>query len=708
MKPHRLPFVLLLLALASLSLGAPGDPPAPPPLPHHGPALALQHTDARGIFADPILVQNATSTPGTAGSPTPPPEPAPPPAAPEPPLSTPSPAPLPAPLPAPAPAPAPYTGPQGYNPAAGAGQLPQLPSDGYWVDGAPINDVFQYLSRKAGYQYFFNNEIIGPQYVVTGHLQLDDPDRQMEDLAVAFGLSVYRQGKTLYVMNETQLARLPLEIMSYQLKYLRGSSPSRVSTQSSEEAGGGGGGGADGGGLQDFEKLKSIIRPMLTKSVGQIEFEEKTNTLLVTDNSVKIKRIKDLLEKIDRPKQQIAVNVRVLRVINRKGKKVGVDWSTTLGDGLTVAASQSLNAMFNLPDTSVLTKAASTARDLTSSFDNSTNFNNVISREGRNPVTTIDNNILSSGSTTSSTSSQHDSVYQDGPGLIFEPLQVQAIIRALEENGIVTQESCPTIITEDNEQGIISIVDRFPIITSTVSETTAGQNVSEEVRYKIDQQDPDAMQEPEKSREIGVTLSVTPTLLPDGTVRMKLRPRVAKIVELITGQTGNIYPRVSESTAEAISRIPSGQSLILGGFYDYNSSKDKNGVPILDKIPLVKKLFSSKDQSLEKVSLVFIITPKVYDANSPHGIRAINQDVRTDANFPAARLDAMSERYLPPYPSGAPVPAAYEVQGQTVSPTTSLKTSVTQPSPPPAAEPPKKKSLLRRLFTREPKTPSPR
>jgi type II secretory pathway component GspD/PulD (secretin) len=282
-------------------------------------------------------------------------------------------------------------------------------------------------------------------------------------------------------------------------------------------------------------------------------------------------------------------------VINNRGKKVGVDWSTTLGEGLTVSASQSLNAMFNLPDTSVLTKANSTIRDFTNGFDNTSTFTGTTGALGS---TAVENITTSTGSVSQFDSREHNSTYNDGPGLVFEPLQVSAIIRALEENGIVSQESCPTIITEDNEQGIISVVDRFPIITSTITETTAGQNITEELRYKIDEEDPDAMENPEKSREIGVTLSVTPTLLPDGTVRMKLRPRVAKIVEFIPGQTGNIYPRVSESTAEAISRIPAGQSLILGGFYDYSETKNKNNVPLLGKVPGLGWLFKSKDNSL--------------------------------------------------------------------------------------------------------------
>lgn len=651
------------------------------PLPAHDPVVALTQTDKTISLAETTLVQNVSPAAGPgakAGTDSVTPLTAP--GASDAPLSTDAPTPM---LAAATP---------GLE-SPSATPLPTLPSEGYWVDGAPINDVLQYLCRKAGYQYFFNNELNGPEYIVTGHLQLDDPERQIEDLAVAFGLAVYRQAKTLYVMNDQQLSRLPLEIMSYQLKYLRGSSPSRVSSQSSAEAGGEGGGGSAG--MADFEKLKLIIRPLLTKSVGQIEFEEKTNTLLVTDNSVKIKRIKDLLERIDRPKQQIAVNVRVLRVINNKGKRVGVDWSTTLGEGLSINASQSLNAMFNLPDVSTLTKANSTLKEFTNGFDNTST---TIGGTGSPSTTSFENTTTASGSTFRSNSSDHSSLYQDGPGLVFEPLQVNAIIRALEENGIVSQESCPTIITEDNEQGLISIVDRFPIITSTVTETTAGQNITEELRYKIDEDDPDAMEEPEKSREIGVTLSVTPTLLPDGTVRMKLRPRVAKIVEFVNGQTGNIYPRVSESTAEAISRIPSGQSLILGGFYDYNDRNNANNVPVLGKVPGLGWLFKSKDKSVEKVSLIFVITPSVYDASNPNQIRSMNQEMRTYSNFEAARLDGMSERFLPPLPVSSP-PAAYQTS-ETVRTQTVSKPSGALPAEGAEQPEPKKKSWLGRIFSK--------
>jgi type II secretory pathway component GspD/PulD (secretin) len=539
--------------------------------------------------------------------------------------------------------------------------LPVLAEEGYWIEGAPINEVFQYLARCASLQYFHNNELDTPEYVVTGHLKLDNPRQQMEELAVVYGLNVYQQDATISLVNEQQQSRLPVEVMSYQLKYLRGASLNRSAGGSSSSgasgakpSGAASGGSAAGAGLADFEKLKSIIKPMLTREVGMIEFEEKTNTLLVTDNKVKLERVSKLLLEIDKPKPQIMINVRVLRVKRGQGRLTGVDWSSALGTaGISISATQSLNALFNLPNSSSLSVSGPT--------------------DG--PTSTIKKE------------------YTPGSGLIFDSAKAQVILRALESSNLVSQEACPTIITEDNEQGIISIVDRFPILVATVTNSAGVQNISEQVRYKIDESDADAAQSPEKSREIGVTLSVTPTLLPDGTVRMKLRPRVAKIIEFVTGKSsvgsvGNSYPRVSESTVEAISRIPSGQSLFLGGFYDYNNTGDRNKVPILGDLPFIKKLFGNNSKQMEQLSLVFVITPSVYDASDIGDIQSINADVGEYSQMPSD--DGAANPQLLPEASWLKAERATPFQREQVNSTVTETKS---------AEP----GWIGRLFSRKPK-----
>ncbi len=432
-------------------------------------------------------------------------------------------------------------------------------STGFWLREAKLNDVFQHLSQLGNYQYFHNSELEGPSFIVTGQLMDDDPIKQMEELALMYGVTIHTKGNTVYAFNSAQLTQLPTEPFRYQLKYLRPS---------------------------DIEQIKMILQPFLTPGAGIIEYESKTNTLIVMDNSRRLDALALFIDEIDQPRQQVAIETRILRVTSGSRNQIGVDWSAVLGGtGLSFGASASLNSLFNLPElyeaSSVLTTgAAGQSLDIVSN-------------------------------TTGATSTGGGSA-GDG-GLVLTPAQLQAVVRALNAGDLAQQESSPTLITEDNEQGLISIIDRIPIITATVSETTAGQNITEEVRYTIDTSDP--VGDPSTTREVGVSVAVTPTILPDGTIRMSLRPRSAQIVDFIQGANGNSYPRVNESTVTTTARVPNGHSLLIGGFYEEIERDDSNKVPLLGDIPAVNILFKSSDRAKEHTSLVFIVTPKLYQPN---------------------------------------------------------------------------------------------
>jgi hypothetical protein len=73
--------------------------------------------------------------------------------------------------------------------------------------------------------------------------------------------------------------------------------------------------------------------------------------------------------------------------------------------------------------------------------------------------------------------------------------------------------------------------------------------------------------------------------------------------------TGNLYPRVNESTVTTTARVPNGHSLLIGGFYEEISSDKSNKVPVLGDLPAVNLLFKSTDKEKEHTSLVFIVTP---------------------------------------------------------------------------------------------------
>jgi type II secretory pathway component GspD/PulD (secretin) len=481
----------------------------------------------------------------------------------DPPPSLPAPAdqPLPEAVPAPGAEPPPATPATPATPAAagdGAAAEPapqqemQKSEEGYIIKDAGLNDIFQFLAKAAGRQYFHNSKISGPDFLVTGHLNDGNPLQQMEELAFMYGLSLHIKGNTIYALTQAQLAQLPSAEFHYQLRYLRPT---------------------------DMEQIKELIKPILTPGTGIVNFEPKTNTIVIIDSAHRIEQARELLHNVDQAKGQIIVETKILRVNSGTAERVGINWSSSLGEqGTNLTVIRDLNSVFGIDAPEILGVGG----------DSSTN-------------------------------------------LVLSPLQLKGVLRALAEGGIARQVSNPTLITEDNEQATISIIDRVPIITQTVQPGggDSGNITTEEVRYKIDQGDKTIDTDPEKHREIGISLVVTPTLLPDGTVRMKMRPRTAQIVpsKEVVSQSGNIYPFVTESMVEAIARVPDGHSLVIGGFYGEEEGRDRTKVPLLGDIPVLNFFFKSKESVKEQASLVFVVTPKSYNPSHLGSNRSANDRV---------------------------------------------------------------------------------
>lgn len=457
------------------------------------------------------------------------------------------------------------------DPAAAqtAQQEIQESDEGYLIKDAPINDIFQFLAKQAGRQYFHNAKLASPEYRVTGHLNDGNPLQQMEELAFMYGLTLYTKGNTIYALSQAQLSQLPSAEFNYQLRYLRPT---------------------------DIESIKALIQPVLTPGTGIVNFEPKTNTIVIVDTAHRIEQARELLHSIDQAKGQIVVETKILRINSKAAERTGVDWSSSLGaNGTPLEVVRSLNSVFGL--------------------------NSVFDPEA-------------TGGFTGGTALTSAEIPGAANNVVLSPLQLNGVLRALAEGNFATQVSNPTLITEDNEQGTISIIDRVPIITATVTQSNGTTNITEEVRYKIDDSDKSISEEPEKHREVGISVAITPTLLPDGTVRMRLRPRSAQIVEQIKGQSGNLYPRVTESMIESLSRVPDGHSLVVGGFYGEVENKNNNKVPVLGDLPMLNFFFKSKETTKENSSLVFIVTPTSYDPASRAATSAQSSRIHRNVSLP--------------------------------------------------------------------------
>jgi Flp pilus assembly secretin CpaC len=465
------------------------------------------------------------------------------------------------------------------------GEAPPSTGNSYWLDNYPLNDLYGYLASQANLQYF-HSQALDP-IKVTGQLfKGGDPVENMRELALQYNLVLYQRGRTIYAMTQDQIADLPQQEFRYELKYLR----------------------------PDEEAVHRMLERFLTPGRGSVSFEQKVNTIVVLDNESSIRRISTYLSSVDRPKRQISIQVRVISINNTANKGTGVDWSQTLGPNglsLTAAAQANINSLFGYD---IFRTALSAAQSLSAPFSSA-----------------------SQGSASSSSTSGTLAGSYGNPSattVTLGPVQVNAILRALYGNNRVSVENAPLVVTEDNEPANVSVVTRVPIVTSSVTTSNGVTEISNQVRYQIDSKD--ATDPPDKRREIGTQLTVTPTILPDGTIRLLISGTVAtesgtqSVVVSTSPPLSNTYPIVNESHLSNLARLPAGYSLILGGFINESVTEERNKVPVLGNIPLLGYAFRGTNYIKERTNLVFIITPVAYDANSLQQAVGVNEKNRQD------------------------------------------------------------------------------
>jgi pilus assembly protein CpaC len=128
-------------------------------------------------------------------------------------------------------------------------------------------------------------------------------------------------------------------------------------------------------------------------------------------------------------------------------------------------------------------------------------------------------------------------------------------------------------------------------------------------------------------RPYGVKVEFTPTVNPDGTIRLKLSPEVSTLdyTNSVT-VSGYTIPAISTRRAETEVEIQDGQSFIVSGLLDHRTTEIMSKVPGIGNLPILGQLFRSKNFNHSVVELVIIVTASVVDP--------LNSNIKTGASEP--------------------------------------------------------------------------
>ncbi len=169
------------------------------------------------------------------------------------------------------------------------------------------------------------------------------------------------------------------------------------------------------------------------------------------------------------------------------------------------------------------------------------------------------------------------------------------LIKYLQTLGRTQILSNPQLAVINNQEARIHVGEKQAYVTTT---TTTGQTtttVSEEVTFV----------------DVGIQLSVTPTINDDGYVTMKVKPEVSSVVSTLTTPSGNKIPIIDSSMAETTVMVKDGATIIIGGLRKEEKTSSSEQLPFLGKIPLLGFLFRSGSNKTERTELLVMLTPHI-------------------------------------------------------------------------------------------------
>jgi general secretion pathway protein D len=225
----------------------------------------------------------------------------------------------------------------------------------------------------------------------------------------------------------------------------------------------------------------------------------------------------------------------------------------------------------------------------------------------------------------------------------------------------------PRIRVKNKEKARIHIGDKVPVITTTAGATGF---VSESVNYL----------------DVGLKLEVEPLVHLEDDVGIKVGLEVSNISNEVKTGSGTVAYQVGTRNANTTLRLRDGETQVLAGLISDEDRRSAQKVPGLAQLPVLGRLFSSNNDTVNKTEVVLLITPRVLRNIERPGVRLEEFNSGTEMDVgrggggplppvsiqqgpvprpqPAAPQPAAPQAPRPPAAGPAPKPDAREPQPQ--------------------------------------------
>ena len=311
----------------------------------------------------------------------------------------------------------------------------------------------------------------------------------------------------------------------------------------------------------DLEKLIKAEGSLLS-SRGSIAIDERTNTLIIQDTDRKLEEIREVIQILDIQVQQVLIEARVVIATTDVAKEMGVRWGGTAYQG------------------SRLNRSGRTLV-LSGRHDNIYNF-------GEGATDPEDD-----GSFTYEIARPQDAVVDFGVannaasrlsiGLVDRNSGIIDLeLSALDSEGRAELVATPKVLTADQQPAVIASGQQVAYQEATSSGATAVKFINAELR-----------------------LEVTPAITPEGKVIMRIKVNNDSV------SVSGANPVIDTNRVETAVVVADGETVVLGGIFQENTTKQVLKTPFLGDLPWIGRLFRKDINTNDKQELLIFITPRL-------------------------------------------------------------------------------------------------
>ena len=287
----------------------------------------------------------------------------------------------------------------------------------------------------------------------------------------------------------------------------------------------------------------------------KITSDKNNNALVVTASPTDWLTLKDVIGRLDIPRDQVYVEGMILEANVEKNKSFGVEFLAAYGPG------NAQRAGFTSTNTNLLKLLATGVP---------TSVGGLVGGFGVGPTTTI-----------------------TPPGGTPQTVNaVNALITAIASHGSTNVLATPQILVLDNTEATFEVGDTVPITNSTVA--TGGVQAFSTV-----------------DQEAKLSLKITPQINKvTRFVKLKINQKIDDFKSDPNPVAGKGLPKATRTAITEV-MVRDRDTIAMGGLLREVERVQNAKVPLLGDIPVLGWLFKSRSKTTTKVNLLFFITPKI-------------------------------------------------------------------------------------------------